>query len=304
MSSMRVFITGGTGFVGQAVTTAVALSDHKVLLLTRQSTVAYGGVLKNVTTLVGDLHDRSSWSETLKRFDPEVTIHLAWQAIPNFSASMCLSNLQQSIELLDFLSQETRCQKVIISGSCFEYGEKQGACVEDDCVQPTTYFVWAKQSLCQYGALLAKEKGTEFIWFRIFYVYGPGQRKESLLPMVVQSFRKGKPPLISHPYNANDFVYVEDVAKAFVRALSRSVKSGTYNLGSGQTTTVADFCQIVEQQIQGNIALTDQMKKITTSIQRRAFWADIRKTQRSLDWRATTSLSDGIQAYLKCSSAV
>ena len=71
--------------------------------------------------LFGTLEDLEFIKPQIKMFNPDVVIHLAWFGIPDFSERNSLVNLNLSINLLEFIIDETQCKKVIISGSCFEY---------------------------------------------------------------------------------------------------------------------------------------------------------------------------------------
>ena len=84
-------------------------------------------------------------------------------------------------------------------------------------------------------------------WMRTFYAYGPRQRSTSLVPSILNSLQEGKLPQLRTPLNANDFVYVDDVAEAFSKAVSRDIPSGIYHLGSGVSTPVLEVCRMADR---------------------------------------------------------
>ncbi|NQT26137.1 NAD(P)-dependent oxidoreductase, partial [candidate division KSB1 bacterium] len=235
---------------------------------------------------------------SIQKFNPEVCIHLAWKGIPDYSADISKSNLDNSINFLNFIVRETDCRKVIISGSCFEYGKTKGACKESDTVQTTSFFAWAKQSIYHYASLLCEQAAINLIWFRIFYVYGPGQRAGSLIPGIINKFNKGKHPDIMKPHNKNDFVYVEDVARAFQIAATNKIPSGIYNLGSGISTSVYEVCKTAELLITGQATMSEQLRDAYKEQKVTDFWADISKTTQTLGWMVSTSLEEGIKNHI------
>ena len=64
------------------------------------------------------------------KFNPEIVIHLAWEGIPVLNYTNCYKNLKNSISFFDLIFRETLCKKIIISGSCLEYGKQYGLCKE------------------------------------------------------------------------------------------------------------------------------------------------------------------------------
>mgnify|MGYP001077125487 CR=1 FL=1 len=171
-----------------------------------------------------------------------------------------------------------------------------GECLNTDIVNPTNFFAISKYSLYLLSEVIAKQKFIKLGWFRLFFVYGPGQRSESLIPSILNNLKKGQLPNIRTPINANDFVYVDDVADAFSKAVSANFPSGIYNLGSGRSTTVLDVCRISEQILWGAESLTAQLESKTESSRCEVdFWADIKHSKEILDWQPTISLKDGIQ---------
>ena len=276
---MRVLITGATGFVGRHVVKALQNHGYKLALFVRNVDGALN--LKNLDTVIiqGDLDAAKT---SIQKFNPEVCIHLAWEGIPDYSANISKSNLDNSIIFLNFIAKETGCRKIIISGSCFEYGNITGACKESDNVQPTSFFAWAKQSIYIYTSLLCEQAAIDLIWFRIFYVYGPGQRAGSLIPAIINKFNKGECPDIMKPHNKNDFVYVDDVAKAFQIAATNKISSGIYNLGSGTSTSVYEVCRTAERLIRGQIFMSDQLRSTNKKQEITDFWANISKTSHAI----------------------
>ena len=295
---MRILITGATGFVGRHVVKTLQNHAHKLALFVRNIDGALN--LKNSDTVIiqGDLCNLDTAKNSIQEFEPDVCIHLAWEGIPDYSADISKMNLDNSISFLNFIVRETNCKKLIVSGSCFEYGKTYGAYKESDNVQITSFFAWAKQSIYNYASLLCRQSAIDLIWFRIFYVYGPGQRACSLIPTIINKFNKAECADIMKPYNKNDFVYVEDVAKAFQIAAITKVPSGIYNLGSDTSTSVYEVCRTAERLITGQTFLSEQLKDTKEKHGVTDFWADTGKTKQALGWTANTPLEEGIKNHI------
>lgn len=294
---MRIFITGGAGFIGNCILKRLASTSHELLLLSigEAESKLLSRYSRNI--IISNLQDIQKIKQDIINFAPEIIIHLAWEGIPDFSYDVCKRNLDNTLQLINFIAVETECKKIIVSGTCLESGKKMGICKESDSVNINSAFAWAKYSLYSYADYLCRNQGIALIWFRIFYAYGPGQRRESLIPMLCETLRKREIPAIKNPLNANDFVYNEDIAEAFHNAVDRPVPSGIYNLGSGSPTKVVDICEIIERSISGKNEITDIIRNTINREPEINFWADTNKTSDVLGWICTTSLEEGIAKY-------
>ena len=292
---MKIFVTGITGFIGSNLGKFFSPSDEIYALMRLPKKMDSHGL--KITMVIGDLSSPQAIFEALKEIRPDVCIHLAWGGIPDFSYEMSMRNLEENARFLRFLVEVCGCQKVIVAGSCFEYGKAFGPCYEDETVKTNSYFVWAKHALYDLGRLLASMHSISFIWFRFFYVYGPKQRSGSLIPTLATTLIKGERPIIKTPLNANDFIYVEDVAEALVQAAHQEIPTGIYNLGTGIPVPVWKICEDLEMAMNRVPRYAEEMKR--SSVQPTAnFWADVSKIKSILGWTYRNSLAIGLKQYL------
>ena len=223
--NLRVAITGASGFLGRPLSEKLSILGIEVLAIARSIP---NDISKNkIYWLKADLSIPESYQTEVKLFSPEVVIHLAWQDIPDFSLEKSKVNLHQSLDFINFIVSLQSCKKILFSGSCWEYDNASGVCIETEKVEGLkNHFTWAKNSLRKKAELLCKQKSLSFVWFRIFYIYGPGQRLGSLLPSIFINLKEGKLPQINSPFNSNDYIYIDDVVDAFTVASTSSFPSG------------------------------------------------------------------------------
>ena len=166
---------------------------------------------------------------------------------------------------------------------------------EEDALCSDSPFPAAKNALRLMGEAIAGEHDTVFVWLRLFFVYGPGQRARSLLPHIVGSLRSGKAPTISNPRNMNDFIYVDDVANAVAAIVEGAPGHTVYNVGTGTPTEVGELVRLTCR-----IAGVDEVdvNPGATSESEEAFWADISRLRQEIDWQPRWRLEDGIRAVL------
>lgn len=288
---MRIFITGGTGYVGSQVVQELQSAENDLLLLSRQSQDTLAK-MPNVDIVRGDLSDIEKWKDKVKRFKPQVAIHLAWESLPNYDAKTSIRNLNYGLDLITLLV-ESGCESVICTGSCWEYGQQTGKLNEDVPLKPTNAFTAAKNALHWLGKEIAREHGMHFIWTRLFYVYGPVQRETSLIPYIINCVRQGKKPEVKTPWVKNDFVYVEDVARAISAIVKKHEQDGIYNIGSGYSTSVKDIVELICERF--NFPYERSMLNKPSDSSGVDFWADISKIKRDTGWEPQTGIKEGIQ---------
>ena len=133
---MKILVTGSTGFIGSNLTKQLDLLKLRTAYLSNSNS--------NDNFVYFDLNKPSLNKTFLIEFNADVVIHLAWVGIPDYSQTNSIRNLNSSIEFLNIIIENTNCSKIIITGSCWEYGKQNGICNEDDSININSYFSWAK----------------------------------------------------------------------------------------------------------------------------------------------------------------
>lgn len=288
---MKIFVTGGTGFIGKHVINKL-IGDNEILVLSRTGKIKE--LYQSIKLIIGDLSNINDWANEVREFKPDATIHLAWQGIPDHGYAVSYKNLTYSLNLF-LLLKDIQCNKIICSGSCFEYGQKLGMLDETKPAIATDPFTAAKISIYLMGKDMFKDTATDFIWARFFYVYGPGQRSASLIPHIIKSISEGKKPEMKTPNAKNDFVYVKDIADALHELVLKG-KSGIYNIGYGNSTSVKDIIGIVSKKMLFDIDLN--MYNQYANEEKIDFWADLSKIKREIGWIPKTSIEKGVESYI------
>lgn len=235
-----IFVTGASGFIGKYVVKELLDQGCDVICLVRN--VESYHTIGDERILEGSLSDMQKISEKMNGIDVESCIHLAWEGIPDYSYDVSERNLFYGIELLH-LCKKMGIKNLIVTGSCWEYDNPQGAIRTDYPIGYDNAFKAAKNSFHMMAHAFCKENGIHLNWLRLFYVYGPGQREGSLIPYIIKCFDEGRQPELNGAYNENDFIHVEDVAKVIVKVTLNQVYSETMNVGSGKATRVLDIVE-------------------------------------------------------------
>lgn len=282
---MRILLTGGHGFLGRRLTPL--LSGHEVLSLVR----APERTAPNVREVIGDLNTEGSWHEDVIAFAPDCCVHLAWDGLPDYSLRRCRINVDASFGLFEVLVK-AKVSRVVVAGSCWEYGRASGSVREDAVPLDCGVFASAKHAIHASLDGIAREAGMTYSWARIFFAYGPGQRSGALLPHLRDAARAGAQPILRTPGAVQDFVHIDDVARGLLMLAECAAPSGVFNIGSGQPATVG--------QVAGLVAAYYGLASVTSAVQERGgFWADTSHMTAVTGWRPQTGLGVGVEATLR-----
>lgn len=286
-------MTGGTGFIGRYTIQELQKRGHRLLALSRKTHQERGADF-----IKGDLSDISRWKLRLKKFKPEVAVHLAWEGIPDFSYEQCVKNLENGLALFGILA-EVGCKKIIAPGTGFEYDNQKGKVSEDLEVVVARTFTAAKHSLHILGNELAKEKGIDFIWLRPFNPYGHGQRAGSLIPYIMQCVAEKTPLHLKNPLATGDFIYVTDVARAIADAVARGKGRVTYNVGSGYLTPARDIAKMICEEMGASREYISDFLATAKGRLVTAQYADLANIWKGIGWRPAVGMKKGIQKTIR-----
>jgi nucleoside-diphosphate-sugar epimerase len=245
---MRIFLTGGTGFIGSHFIVAALNAGHEVIAVRRPGSVPRLPLVNQPVWI--DRHLDQSFDEFLK--DVDVVVHLAAHTAnpPYASLKDCLYwNLLTPVGLFD-QAQSAGVGKFLVAGTCFEYGD---AALGQDFIHPSTplspkltYPISkAAASIAFQG--LARQANLQVKVLRIFQVFGEGETPTRFWPSLRKAALSGQDFSMSSGIQIRDFIPVELVARQLLENLDFSdVKPGrplTKNIGTGVGTTLLDFAR-------------------------------------------------------------
>ncbi|MBL8825975.1 MAG: NAD(P)-dependent oxidoreductase [Planctomycetaceae bacterium] len=278
---MRLLVTGGTGFVGTPL--CKLLDAHELLVLSPSA--GSHPLPAHARGVSADLANPASWREAVTAFQPEATIHLAWSGLPDYSLATCTSNYEATLALYETL-RAIECRRVVVAGSCWEYGSLTGLVSEASQPDNVGQFAAFKTALRIAGERCFAD--SEFVWARFFFVYGAQQRSQSLIPATYRALLAGESPTIKTPDAINDFIHVDDVARGLEQLATKVGVRGTFNLGSGQPTAVRTVVNLVAH------ALGKADVYEPTTSPGNGCWADVTRVRQAIGWEPQLTLAQGI----------
>ncbi len=239
---MKVMVTGATGFVGRHVVNELLTQGHSVVAIARDIKRAQEMPwFDRVEFIQCDLHVDFKplfQSECL----PNAIVHLAWTGLPNYRDFFHISkNLPADLAFLE-AAVKSGVPHLLVAGTCLEYGMQYGPLTEEMETNPTTPYGFAKDTLRKALQLLQKESPFTLQWMRLFYMYGEGQNRNSLLAQLDRAIDEGQAIFnMSAGDQLRDYLSIQEVAENFVLALESPQLEGVINCCSGKPISVFDL---------------------------------------------------------------
>jgi len=243
----RVLVTGGPGFIGRLCLPRLQAAGFEVHAV---SSGKNKHADPGATWHVADLLDLKAIPSLVRAVQPTHLLHLAWCTEPGkyWTSPDNARWVAASIELaLEFRQQGGR--RAVFAGSCAEYDWRYGFCSEGTTpVVPKTFYGRSKVSLLQVVGDLTVPGSFTVAWGRLFFLYGPGERPERVVPSVIRSLLAGEPARCTAGDQIRDFLYAEDAADAFVTLLDSNLE-GAVNIASGQPLRVRDLVSRIGEKL-------------------------------------------------------
>jgi len=296
---MNVAVTGGNGFIGRHVVAALAAAGHTVTVLSRGATAVPGAA----RVVRADITARDLGAQLA---GTAAIVHLAALADASLSASDPVGytevNATGTLNVLEAARQVGA--GVVFASSQRVYPPWHGPQDEALVPAPTTVYGWGKLAAEGWVAMYRQIYDLPAITLRLFSVYGPGQRTGGGISGVVAIFAeralRGQ-RLAVHQRHVRDFVYVEDVATATVRAVERlrdpALTDRVYNVGSGSGIALDALAMLVRERA-GMVERVAIDIAADTNERREEVFATTARAEQELGWIPTVALSDGIDRYL------
>jgi UDP-glucose 4-epimerase len=252
---MRVLITGGGGFIGSHLVTALLEAGHEVTIydnFSRFGEEKLAHVTDKVNIVKGDIRDLNQLTSSVP--NPEVVVHLA--AVSRVDASI-MSNVttfeingQGTINVLEHCRKFN--SKMIFASSWMVYDQTEAAnkksLDEETKTNPVTPYGTSKLTGELYCRLFSHLYQVPTMVMRFSNVYGPGD-KERLIPTLISRAKKGDEIHIFGKDQTLNFVNVEDVVlaicSAVARATSKELFSNTFNIGTENSIKLVELASQV-----------------------------------------------------------
>ena len=292
-----IIVTGGAGFIGSHIVDALLGFEEKVTVIDNLVSGTRDNLPEEADLLDLDIADPGV-VEAIADLRPEAVIHAAAQVSvatsmhdPNRDLEV---NVQGTANVLAGAKVAGCGRFVFVSTGGGIYGEADGA-DEATLPRPKSYYGAHKYLAERYVEI----SGLSYAIARLANVYGTRQRSDlegGVVTIFMERLRK-KQPLLIHGTGEQrrDLVYVADVVSAIL-AMQRNERVGTWNVGTGVSTSVLELLSTLEEQIEPAVEVRHGPSRP----------GDVGESRLSVDliaedlgWRPEYDLAEGIADTLR-----
>lgn len=311
---LKLFVTGGSGFIGAAITQRLAGLGHEVVVFDgcehlpanaqpshrRYLELRYA-TLGGAEVIRGDLRDASQIREAMLQYRPEIVIHLAAIAVATTANKDSRGAIEHTVlgtaNLLEAVKEAGSVKRVVYCSSSMVYGDfQQTPCPEDHPLNPKEVYGGTKLT----GEILTRVYGQRFGFehavVRPSAVYGPTDVNGRIVQLFIERAMQGQ-ELVLHGGGTDrlDFSYVKDVAEGFVLAALHPDAAGeTFNITRGEGRSLLELAEILRRHFPDLKTVVGEadLKRPTRGA------LDISKARRLLGYDPKYSLEEGVAEYV------
>jgi UDP-glucose 4-epimerase len=294
---VRTAVTGGCGFIGSHVVDHLIAAGHHVIVVDKQKR----WLNPKASYAIADIFDETVLRDALKGCD--AVFHLAGVSDVDEVAADPVSAVRLDVDgaaRVRDAARRRRCGRVLLASTVWVYGATAGTSerTEDapvDLARSGHLYVSTKLAAEMVMRSYLEMYDQEFTILRLGVPYGPRMREALVIAKFVQAAQAGEPIMIAGTgEQQRNFVYVEDLADAHVRALTPAAVNQTIALEGDTSVSVNEIAEAVQHLVrQVPIRHTDgraaDYDGVSNSNQRAK---DI------LNWSPSTPLTEGIRRYL------
>jgi UDP-glucose 4-epimerase len=295
---MRTLVTGGAGFIGSHLTDTFLTNGDEVVVLDDLSRGRPGRLDPSVTVHKASVTDAEALTSVVKQVRPELICHLAAQIDVRVSvdspAEDAAINVVGTVNVLE--AARTVGARVLFAstgGAIYGVGVPVPSS-EDDRPGPEAPYGTAKYCAEQYLGLYNRLHGTSHAALRLANVYGPRQDPTGEAGVVGifcgRALQGDRPTVFGDGSQTRDYVYVGDVAAAFLAA-AQTDRPGVWNIGTSRETSVLELINLVGKAA-GQELSSEFAPARPGEVQRSAL--AVERARNDLGWAARTDLADGV----------
>ncbi len=295
---MRVFVTGGAGFIGSHVATVLLAEGHEVTVLDNLSTGHREVVPAGAAFIEGDLKQEDALAGWLQGHD--IVIHLA-ALVPvptsvRIPVAFAENNVVNTVRLLEGM-RAAGVRRIVFSSSATVYGNPTSLPLREDAPIQTQTNPYGATKVAAEGFLAVYHHlyGFDVTLLRYFNPYGPNELCEPethAIPNIVRAALTAQPiPVYWKGEQIRDYIFIEDLARSHSAVLGQTGLN-IFNVGTEQGTTIKQVLDVVAKIIGHELPISDLGERPGDVP---ALYASSERLHAATGWQARVGLEEGLR---------
>jgi len=296
----KVLVMGGAGFIGSHTTDALLHAGAKVLVVDNLSTGRRQNLNSGATFYELNIADEA-FGEVLAREKPDVIYHFAFFVLVPKSVEDPLLDMDAVIGSIRLLQHAKRggVRKIVFASSGFLYGNTPLLPVPETApVDPVSPYVVAKQAIEGYLRFFSRAYHLPHVILRYAAVYGPRQSTGAMADYIRRLSAGQQADIWGDGTKTRDYVYVDDVVKANLLALTVPPDHPypVYNIGTGTETTLNALYKRIADLLGADASPAYHPDRPGEQIR---YCLDHTKATREMRWVPRISLEEGLRLTVR-----
>jgi nucleoside-diphosphate-sugar epimerase len=242
---VRALVTGATGFVGRQLLSALSERRIQVRAVVRngkEEAIQSFSCVDEVVSTFSLFEESQLWWQTAAA-DVDLVIHAAWYAEPGeyFNSSRNLECIAGTLTMAKGCA-DAGVRRFVGIGTCAEYDHTAGHLSTATALKPASVYAAAKAATFLSLSQWLPRVGMDFLWCRLFYLFGDGEDQRRLVPYLRSQLAAGKPTDLTSGNQTRDFLDVA-VAGAMIVDAAVGSRTGAINICSGIPITVRQMAE-------------------------------------------------------------
>lgn len=239
----KAIVTGANGFIGSHV--VKELVEHGIEVLAIDLPECYGNIPKNenVKFLGMDIFSLPDNADKIDVNYYDTFYHFAWVGSAGekrIDYDLQMQNALCTVECIK-TAKQLGCERFVCAGSIME--KEVVAAVSSQGSRPGMGYIYGMGKLIAHcmSKSVAAEQGIDLIWAIITNAYGPGELSPRFVNTTIRKIINGEPLQFTAATQNYDFIYIDDIARAFRLLGESGTPFNEYVLGSGKAKPLKEF---------------------------------------------------------------
>lgn len=294
----KAIVTGANGFVGSHVCKELCKEGVKVYAIIKDENENIDNIrdLDNIEIIYCDLNSITTLPDKISDRDIDVFYHFAWIGVS--SNLRCDENIQAQNALWTAEALRTadkmKCKKFVNAGSIMEKETYLAVCTQGS--EPSAGYIYGAGKLFARAICkpIASTLDIDLCWAVITNTFGVGEFSSRFINSTIRRIIAGEPLQFTAATQNYDFIYIDDVAKAFVAIGKYGKPNKEYTIGSGNARPLKEFIvELLQTLAPDAIPLFGDVPFTGVNIPLEAF--DTTDTETDCHFKPSMSFVDGIK---------